>query len=805
MKVSYNWLKDLVECNKSYDELSHILTMSGLEVEGEEQLGKDIINVVIGYIKNVKAHPNADKLSVCIVDAGQNEDLQIVCGASNVAAGQKVPVALVGSILPGNFKIKKAKLRGVESFGMICSAKELGIDDSMIPTDAREGIWVLDEEAPIGENFVEYFSLDDIVFEIGLTPNRADCLSMINVAREVKANTGGKLKLPEIDFKENNTSISNKISVDIKDTDLCYRYTARLVENVQIKPSPNWLQARLRSCGIRSINNIVDVTNYVMLETGQPLHAFDYDLLSEKEIIVRRSKEGEKITSLDGVIRELDSNMLVIADKEKPVAVAGVMGGFDTEVNQKTNNILLESACFKASSIRHTSRKLGLRSESSNRFEKGVDREGAIDAVNRAAQLLEMLADGDVAEGIIDNYPEPIEQVNLKLRVNRVNFVLGTELDDKYIGELLKKLSFKVEKVNNGIFNVEIPSYRQDIKKEVDLIEEVARLYGYDNIKITLPVTVSERAVLTNKQIVENKIKENLASIGLSEVVTFSFINPEMYNKLILDDENYLRNSTVVSNPLSEDQGVMRTILIPGLIETAVRNKNRRIEDVSIFEIGRVFNPGDKKLPDEKTILAGLIMGKTTGDWKNKKTDKDFYYCKGIIDYMLNKFFITAEYEQSNCKEYLHPGKSANILVGNKLVGYIGELHPRVCENFDLEDKAIVFEVDIDMLSNIYDSNIKFEPLPKHPGITRDLAVVVEENVQQVQIENIIKNFGKPLIRKINLFDVYKGKQIAEGYKSLAYSIYYQADDRTLIDEEVNKTHDKVWLELEKQLNAKLR
>ncbi|MDK2985528.1 MAG: phenylalanyl-tRNA synthetase beta chain [Clostridia bacterium] len=805
MRVSYNWLKDLVKIDISPEKLSHALTMVGLEVEGEEKLGEEINNVVIGYVKKVESHPNADKLSVCLVDVGKEEDFQIICGASNVREGQKVPVALPGAKLPGGMKIKKAKIRGVESRGMICSAQELGIDDVLIPESIKNGIWVLDDGAPVGGDFKEYSSLNDIVFEIGLTPNRADCLSMINVAREVKAITGAGLQLPKVEFTETDTPISEKATVEIEAPDLCARYSARLIENVKIGPSPDWLQARLRSYGIRSINNVVDITNYVMLETGQPLHAFDYDLLAEHRIIVRRARENEKITTLDGVERTLTSDMLVIADGEKPVAIAGIMGGYDTEVTGKTTNILLESAHFNPANIRHSSRKLGLRSEASNRFEKGVDRAGTVDAANRAAQLLEMLADGKVAKGVLDEYHDPVKPGTLELRIKRANDILGTNLNEEYIIELLERLSFAVEKVKDEILKVEIPTYRQDITREIDLVEEIARLHGYDKIETTLPEGAAERVIRPAKQVVQDKVRNVLAATGLAEVITYSFISPNAYEKLTLESDNVLRNSIEISNPLSEEQSVMRTTIVPGLLQTAARNNNRRINDLAIFEIGRVFHPSADKLPQENTIAAGLVMGEDKIGWQWKKVPRDFFYCKGILENLLQNLNLEASYEPLTDREYLHPGRAARVKVDDKTVGYLGEVHPRVIENFDLVDRACVFEVNLDLIANLYGENRMYQPLPKYPGVTRDMAIVIKEEIPAAKVEELIERYGKPLISQVRLFDVYRGKQVPEGYKSLAYSLYYQAEDRTLTDEEVAAIHEDIQKELEKQLGAKLR
>lgn len=805
MKVSVKWLKSLVNFDDTPQELADKLTMAGIGVEGIENLGELLDEkIVVGEITEVQQHPDADKLSLCQVNVGE-EVLAIVCGATNVDKGLKVPVALPGSILPGGLKIKKAKLRGVESFGMICSVQELGLNANLFTKEQQQGILTLPQESTVGQRIIDAIGINDTILTLELTPNRADCLSVINVAREVAAVTRGSLNLPEISLEENDEDIKQQAKVEIIDPNLCKRYAARLIKNVKIGTSPLWIQERLRASGIRPISNVVDVTNYVMLEMGQPLHAFDYDLLAEGTIIVRRGKPGEKMITLDEVERELDEEMLLITDPKGPVAIGGVMGGYSTEVTEKTVNILLESAYFDNTSIRRTSRRLGLRSEASTRFEKGINISGVITAIDRAAQLLQQVSGGEIANGVIDVYPAPVSPRQVELRIERVNYLLGTDLTIDQVEDIFQRLKFTFT-TDQGRLLVDVPSYRNDIELEVDLIEEVARLYGYENIKTSLPAGEISQGKKKKHQQMEDLAKEILTGCGLTEVINFSFTNPNVFDKLNLPEGHAERNTVKVFNPLSEEQGVMKTSLISGMLEIAAKNINRRTTNVRIFELGKIYLPGAGLLPEEPTILVGLISGKKVKGWDWAEEQVDFYTLKGIIEVLAEKLGIKeVEFKPTSDNPALHPGRTAGIIAAGKDLGVIGEIHPEVAENFDLEQKCYVFQLNFDKLVELAGEEKKYVPLPKYPATERDLALLVREDVAADEIMAVIKEAAGELLSKVTLFDMYKGKQIKAGYKSLAFNLVYQAVERTLTDDEINLLQDKVREAVVNSLGAELR
>jgi len=805
VKVSVKWLNDLVQYKETPEELAEKLTMAGIGVEGIEHLDKGLDEkIVVGLVEAVDRHPDADKLSLCQVNVGE-ETLPIVCGADNVVKGAKVPVALPGSTLPGGMKIKKAKLRGVESNGMICSVQELGLNTNLFTKEEQQGILILSPESQVGAKAVEAIGFNDTVLTLELTPNRADCLSVVNVAREVAAVTGGKLILPEISVEENQEDIDQLVKIEIIDTDLCKRYAARLIRNVNIAPSPLWLQKRLRSSGIRPINNVVDVTNYVMLEMSQPLHAFDYDLLTDGTIIVRRGKTGEKMATLDGAERELDEEMLLITDPNGPVAIGGVMGGYDTEVTDKTVNILLEAAYFDTTSIRRTSRKLGLRSEASMRFEKGININGVLTALDRAAQLLQQVADGEIVKGIVDVYPNPVPARQIKLRVDRVNYLLGTELNKDDVEEVCKRLNFTYQETGNSVL-VDIPSYRLDLELEVDLIEEVARLYGYENIQTSLPTGEISQGKKKKHQRLEDLVRDTLTGCGLNEVITFSFTSPKVIAKLNLPQEHPLKNTVNVFNPLSEEQSVMRTTLVPGLLEVAAKNINRRTTNVQVFELGKIYLPSNDLLPTEPTILAGLLTGKKEKGWDWAEESVDFYTIKGILEILVDKLGIEdVQYQPVSDNPLFHPGRGAVLVIAGKQLGVVGEIHPDVAENFDLEQKSYLFHLEFDLLTEFFREEKRYTPLPKYPATERDLAILVKEEVAAEKILAVIKDAAGELLIKVGLFDQYKGQQIELGYKSLAFNLVYQAAERTLTDEEINLLQEKLRQAVVAQLGAELR
>ncbi|MDW7675462.1 MAG: phenylalanine--tRNA ligase subunit beta [Bacillota bacterium] len=805
MKVSIKWLKQLVDYNATPEELADKLTMAGISVEGIEHLGEGLNEkIVVGNVAEVTKHPDADKLSVCQVNVG-TEVLQIICGADNVVAGAKVVVALPGSILPGNHKIKKAKLRGVESNGMICSLEELGLNTNLFTKEEQHGILILSDEAKVGAKATDALGINDTVLTLELTPNRADCLSMINVAREVAAVTDGKLTLPEISLAETNEKIDGLANIKIEDPDLCKRYAGRIIKNVKLGPSPLWLQERLRACGVRPINNVVDITNYVMLEMGQPLHAFDYDLLTDKTIIVRKGQKGEKMVTLDGVERELEEDMLLITDPKGPVAIAGVMGGLDTEVTAKTVNILLESAYFVGTSIRKTSRRLGLRSEASQRFEKGINLDGVTKAIDRAAQLLQQLAAGELVKGIIDVYPAPYEPRQIELRLARVNHLLGTSLSMAEVEKIFNRLGFEFAS-NDSSFMVNVPSYRNDIELEVDLIEEIARLYGYENIETSLPEGKITQGKKKDKQLLEDQTKQLLVGLGFNEVINFSFTSSKVFDKLNLPQDHQDRQVVPLFNPLSEEQSVMRTTLTPGLLEVAAKNINRRTTTMAIFELGKKYLPSNELLPHEPVILAGLLTGKKAKGWGWAEDNLDFFTMKGVLDALFAHVGVgEVKYQVVKDNPVFHPGRTAEIAVNDQVIGIAGELHPQVGENFDLTQRCYVFEIDFDKLSELANDIKRYTPLPKHPATDRDLALLIKEGESAQDIIDVIKEAAGELLVDVTLFDQYKGAQIKEGYKSLAFNLVYQANDRTLTDEEINSLQNQVRQAVTEKLGAELR
>lgn len=656
---------------------------------------------------------------------------------------------------------------------------------------------------------VEPLESGDFVLEFELTPNRADCLSMINIAREVSAVAGGRLHLPVITVKEGAGDVNSLARIEIQAPDLCRRYAARIVTNLKITDSPAWMQKRLQAAGVRPINNIVDVTNYVMLELNQPLHAFDYDLLADHRIIVRQASAGEKITTLDGNERTLDSEMLVIADTRRTVAIAGVMGGLDTEVTDKTKTILIESAYFEGVSIRQTSRKVGLRSEASSRFEKGINQEGAVLAADRAAQLIQEQGWGEVVPGVIDVYPRPAEPVQIDLRVSRVNDILGTELTQAEVVRLIARLQFDLKVVDDNLIQVAIPSYRWgDLRREIDLIEEVARLHGYDRVPITLPEGKVTEGVKTFAQRQVDQCRELLNACGMNEVITYSFVSPRGFDLIKLVEQSPLRQTVAVANPLSEEQSVMRTTIIPNILEVLKRNTSRQLSNLAVFEVGNVFYSSGSAvtLPKETLTVAGAVLGEQPAGWSGPTVPMDFFYLKGIIERMLTGMGLKG-YSFTACTTdpTFHPGRTAQILAGGQVIGVMGEVHPDVLENYDLPAKACVFQLDLDQVI-AQSSPVKlYTALPKYPAIDRDMAILVKEAVPADQIAGVIAANGKPLLKKFDLFDVYRGAQVSAGYKSLAYTLVYQADDRTLTDEEVNRQHELVKQALQTELAVEFR
>ncbi|NSW90870.1 MAG: phenylalanine--tRNA ligase subunit beta [Firmicutes bacterium] len=805
MKVPVSWLKDFVEINVGIEEFANALTLSGSKVEGIERLGEEISKVVVGKIISIEKHPDADKLLVTKVDVG-DEIIQVVTGARNISTGDYVPVALHGSTLPGGVRIKKSKLRGVESNGMLCSIHELELTKNDYPDADENGIFILQHERSNadetqgklkpGQDIKEVLGLDDTVIEFEITSNRPDCLNILGIAREAAATLKNKLKKPVIELKEEGEEASRFAQVEIKAPDLCPRYAARIIKNVKVASSPEWMKRRLRAAGVRPINNIVDITNYVMLELGQPMHAFDLEYIKGSKIVVRRAEDNEVIKTLDGQERKLDSSMLVIADDESPVAVAGVMGGENSEIHEDTKTILLESANFNGISVRLTAKKLGMRTEASSRFEKGLDVENVITAINRAAQLIEELGAGKVCKGIIDCFPGKKEERVIKLRPEKINSFLGTRLSSDTMIEMLESLELKVDK---DTMTIKVPAFRQDIEREADIAEEIARLYDYNNIEPTLlqgkALSIGRK---THKQKIEDLIKYTMISCGLSEIYTYSFTSPRVFDRIRLPAESNLRRVVTISNPLGEDYSVMRTTTIPDMLGVISRNYSRSVEEARLFELSFVYLPKElplKDLPTEKPVLTLGMYGNV-----------DFYDLKGVVEELLDKLRIEDyEFIPEKDNPAFHPGRTARIIICGNEAGIIGEIHPDVAEEFEAPERTYVGVVDVMPLVENAKMMAEYKPLPKFPSVTRDIAILLDERIMAGTIEKLIRENGGKVLEDISLFDVYKGKQVPEGMKSMAYSLTFRAEDRTLTDEEVNKVMDKIISSLKDTFDARLR
>lgn len=805
MRVSYKWLQGFVEIDIPPQELADRLTLAGIAVEGVTELGKGIDNVVTGRIETISPHPNADKLVVTSVNVG-SEKLQIITAATNIREGDVIPVAIEGARLASGLVIKRAKLRGVESRGMMCSGQELGIDPKTMPPDQAHGIMILPPGTPLGKNALELLGLDDFILELDLTPNRGDCLSMTGVAREVAALLGRPLRPVQPSFPELGERIEGQARVDLEATDLCKRFVGRLIKNVRVGRSPLWIQQRLRSAGIRPISNIVDVTNYVMLELGQPMHAFDYDLLVDGHIIVRRAREGEKIISLDGVERVLTPEMLCITDPSGPVAIAGVMGGLSTEVTEKTVSILLESAYFNPISIRRTSKALGLRSEASLRFEKGIDIGGCSRAADRAAQLIAEMGAGEVVAGVVDAYPAPVAERTISLRPARVTYILGVDISGKEASQILTNLQFKVQASGEDLL-VTVPTYRVDVNSEIDLIEEIARMHGYNRVPATLPYGPSTQGIKTREQLFTAEIRNRMAESGLYEVVTYSFVHPRVFGQMNLPVDSPLRDTVKVQNPLSEEHSVMRTIMLPSLLEILSRNYNRRVQNGAVFEIGQVFCPrGEGCLPEERPVLSAAAMGRAVGSWNTAPRELDYYYLKGVLESLFNCLgtdLVTFRPETANPS--FHPGRTASLEAGGIRLGVLGELHPDVLEQFELPERVVAFEIDLTQLLAVSGRPVVYSPLPRFPGIERDIAIIIKQEIPAAELVETIRTAGGELLRAISLFDIYRGEQVPKGLQSMAFSLKFLAGDRTLTDAEVGERTEAISKALAQRFGAELR
>jgi len=801
MIVTYNWLKEFVDFDLPPETLTELLTMIGLEVEGVHAVGGGMDDVVVALVEERAQHPNADKLSLCRVNNGR-EVLSIVCGAQNFKSGDKVALAQIGAVLPGDFRIKRSKIRGSESFGMLCSEKELGL------ADESDGIMVLSPDLEIGTPLFEALGLKDTVFEVGLTPNRADCLSVIGVAREIAAKLGKKVRYPDFSLKEGGGAIGAKASVRVDDPDLCPRYTARFISGCTIAPSPAWMVNRLNAVGIRSINNVVDITNYVLLEYGHPLHAFDFSFLAGGSIIVRRAAEGETFTTLDGQERTLTGSDLTINDAERVVALAGIMGGENSEIRDTTSDILLESACFAPASIRRTSKRLGMHTESSHRFERGADIQVLPRALDRAAYLIAELAGGTIAEGLIDVYPQPVEPRTITVRLERVARILGVELQQDEVARLFRNLEFSVEQAGPGALSVTVPTFRVDIEREIDLIEEAARLNGYENIPATMPEVRLFSDLPSRHQRIEKQVRDILVAHGLTEVVNYSFINPRNLDRLLLSQDDPRRNCIGILNPLTEEQSVMRTTLLPGLMETAARNASFRLLNLSLFELRRVYlAAGEGNLPDEPVYAAGLLSGARDPEvWNRVPEPVDFYDVKGLVENILESLAIDrVKFEAVDLDPYFHPGKACRVYAGKELLGSFGELHPTVQESYGFEKPVYYFEINFEQLVKLSADVVSVSPPPRFPDTFRDIAMLVGDDVAAGAIVECIRGNRILEMEGVEIFDLYKGANIPEGQKSIAVRVRYRSSDRTLTDEEVNRLHQRVVENLLKKINVSIR
>jgi len=803
MFVSYKWLSEYVDLSGiTAEELADKITKSGIEVEGVELLGDGIKNIVVGHVLECNQHPDADKLNICLVDIGEEEPVQIICGAPNVAGGQKVVVAKVGAVLPGNFKIKKAKLRGQASNGMICSLQELGIESKLVAKEYAEGIFVFPNEVEPGTDALAQLNLDDEVLELGLTPNRADCLSMFGVAYEVAAILGREVKFPTIELSKTSEKAEDFISITVDAKEDNPLYVARVVKNVKIAPSPLWLQTRLMAAGIRPHNNVVDITNYILLEYGQPLHAFDYDRLGSKQILVRRATEGEKITTLDDTERTLTTDHLVITNGSEPVALAGVMGGANSEVQSDTTTVLIESAYFNGATIRTASKDHGLRSEASARYEKGIDPNRTREAADRAAGLMAKYAGGEVLDGTVEVDTLSLEPVVVSITLERINKVLGTTITSEEVASIFTKLAFDF-KHDNDTFVVTVPSRRGDITIEEDLVEEVARLYGYDNLPTTLPISESTPGRLTGYQLKRRNVRRYLEGAGLYQAVTYSLTSEAKVKQYALEDGEAIR----LAMPMSEERSMLRLSIVPHLLEVVGHNIARQIDNVAAYEIGSVFlSNGENELPDEKERLAGALTGLwQTNPWQGEKKAVDFYVVKGILDGLFDLLGIEdrVSYKGANL-DGLHPGRTATIRLDNNVIGFVGQVHPDVEKQLDLGE-TYVYELSLEAILDAQVEEITYTPIPRYPSMTRDIALVIDQAVAAGDIKEVIQEAGGKLLREVSIFDLYEGEHMEAGKKSVAYSLRYFDPERTLTDDEVTKAHGKVLQAVEEKFNASLR
>ena len=796
MKASLQWMNEYVplDLNRPAQELADELTQAGIPVEEVLSMDPGLKKIYTGKIIEITKHPDADKLQVCQVQClsedGEEITKQIVTAATNVAVGQIVPVAYHKSRLADGTEIKKGKLRGVVSEGMFCSVAEFGISSDLVRPEEAQGIYIFPEGTPIGLDIKEALMLDDTVYEFELTANRADCFSMVGLSREFGIMTNQKALFPVIMVNENGESIEGKASVAIEAHDLCTRFTSRLVTNVTIEPSPLWMQNRLRNSGIRPINNVVDVTNYVMLELGQPMHAYDYDCVTDHTLIARRAKAGETLTTLDGNEHELNESMLIIADTKGPIGVAGVMGGLTSEVTDKTTNVLFEAAVFNGPSIRRTSKALGMRSEASGRFERGVNHKYTAYAIDRAAQLLQQICPScKVSVGVIDVYPEPVEQRTVTFTAEQINDYLGTSIEKDRMVDILTKLEFGITESGDTIEAL-VPTWRDDVTGMPDIAEEVARIVSYDNIAPTIPVAILSSGGMTPKKALTKEVTHYLAHAGLSQIITFSFMHKDGLTNMMLPEGDNRYTAIPILNPISEEFPYMRTTLVPAVIEAAKRNIAQQNKDLWLFETANVYEPKALPLtevPHERPMACGIMMGKVTeAAWNQAQRDTDFYDVKGVVDGLLAKLGLTQYDIQPSSESYYHPGVSAHYTVNGVTIANYGELHPQVVKNFDLSGKVYMFEIDLEAVLSITVPPFRYQSFSKFPGTSRDLAIVAPVSVTSGDIVALIKEHGGEYLESVSIFDVYEGEHIEAGYRSLAYNLQFRSMEGTLNDEDID-------------------
>lgn len=792
MNTSLSWIKAYVpDLEVDAQEYTDAMTLSGTKVEGFERLDEDLEKIIIGQIESIESHPDADKLIICQVNVG-TETVQIVTGAPNVKAGDKIPVVLDGGRVAGGHdgkktkggvKITKGKLRGIESCGMMCSIEELGSTREMYPESPEYGIYIFPEDAKVGESAIHALDLDDVVFEYEITSNRVDCYSVIGIAREAAATFNKKFVPPVITKTGNDEDVNDYIKVTIKDTELCPRYCARVVKNIKIAPSPIWMQRRLAANGIRPINNIVDITNYVMEEYGQPMHAYDYDTIANQEIIVRRANAGEKFVTLDGQERTMDESVLMICDGEKAVGIAGIMGGENSMITDNVKTMLFEAACFDGTNIRLSSKKVGLRTDASGKFEKGLDPNNAQAAIDRACQLVEELGAGEVVGGMSDVYGKKKNPVRIGFEPEKINALLGTDISKEDMLGYFEKIGLEYDEAANEII---APTFRHDLFRMADLAEEVARFYGYDNIPTTLPKGEATTGKLPFKLRIEEVARDIAEFCGFSQGMTYSFESPKVFDKLLLPEDSEYRKAITISNPLGEDFSIMRTISLNGMLTSLAFNYNHRNKNVRLYELGNVYLPAElplKELPDERMQFTLGMYG-----------DGDFYTMKGVIEEFFEKIGLHEKetYDPKSGKPFLHPGRQANIIYNGKVAGYLGEVHPEVADHYDIGDRAYVAVLDMPLLVEMATFDRKFEGIAKFPAVNRDLSMVVPKEILAGQIEAMIAQRGGKILESYQLFDIYEGSQIKEGFKSIAYSITFRAKDKTLEEAEVSAAMKKI-------------